>query len=92
MFARFQWIESAIRGFAYVELLDSDKASGGWWFVEDLPADVLQDLERLHSGVPGMVELDLKWTPMPKNLPVWVQAGMVSPSDYLLDGGSHGME
>ena len=82
-FARYKWINSPVQGFAYIEHLESDKASGGWWYSEDVPRRTLEDLERFDHKLPRMNGLKLHRLPQPTKLPQWVEAFFSIPKDEL---------
>lgn len=84
-FARFKWINSSplIQGFAYIELVGSNKVTGGWWFSEDVPKQALEDLERFDPDLPRMNELTLSKRPQPKTLPKWVDDFFATPKNEL---------
>ncbi len=84
-FARFKWIKSPIQGFAYIERSGPNKAFGGWWYSQDVPRQVLEDLGRFDPNLPRMNEFKLSRLPQPKKLPRWVNDFFSRPREQLLN-------
>jgi hypothetical protein len=83
-FARFKWVHSQIQGFAYIERLGLNKATGGWWFSEDVPREALENLERFDPDLPRMNELTLSRDSETEQLPTWVDELLSIPRDQLM--------
>lgn len=82
-FARYKWFNSLIQGFAFIEVLGSDKVIGGWWYSQDVPKETLADLERLHPDLPRMNGLALSRQPKLKTFPKWVDEYLSTPKKEL---------
>lgn len=86
-FARYKWINFPIQGFAYIERLGSDRASGRWWYSEYLSRQTLEDLERFYPNLnlARMNALESSRSPLPKMLPQWVNDFFSMPKNELLN-------
>jgi len=79
-FARFNWIDSPIHGFAHIEVSGSNEVTGGWWYSEEMPDQPLKDLARY---LPRMNQMILSKQSQHKRVPEWVDAFFRRPKDYI---------
>jgi hypothetical protein len=79
-FARFKWIIGPIQGFAYIEVSGSNKATGGWWYSEDVPKQALKNLERFNPNLARMNQMSL--SRHSQREPKWVDAFFRDPKKH----------
>jgi hypothetical protein len=71
---RFEWLYgSRISGYALQKVESKNKLVGGWWYSQDVPDEVLNDLSRIDISVPGMNESILERDARIKRFPQWAE-------------------
>jgi len=71
LFGRFKWFDHPISGFVFAELVQSNRMDGGWWYDEELPADVTDRISTIKDSLPGMKPLLLAKAGGRHKFPVW---------------------
>ena len=82
-FARFRWIDSLIKGFAYFEFSGSSTVTGGWWLSEDVPKQALEDVAEFDPDLPPIRELVLSRCTKSET-PNWVDDFFSAPKNEML--------
>ena len=73
LFGRFRWFEQPISGYAFLKVESKDKASGGWWYSEDVPREVHRDISRIDDSLPAMNALTWTRNKRRKKFPRWAE-------------------
>jgi hypothetical protein len=72
LFGRFEWLDgSKISGYAFQRVESPNRLVGGWWYAEDVPEEVLTDVSRMNSSIPGMTKSILQREN--KRFPAWAE-------------------
>lgn len=72
---RFEWLdESGISGYAIQKVESSDRLVGGWWYAQDVPPEMINDVSRINLSMPSMRESDLERDTATKRFPRWAEA------------------
>jgi len=59
LFSRFEWFESPISGYMFLRSESYVQINGGWWYKEDVPQDVINDISKVSDDLPDMNRLSL---------------------------------
>jgi hypothetical protein len=78
-FARFKWFNQPISGFLYMEVINSDRLQGGWWYSEEIPKELLSDMTLISKDLPRMKKLLGVRRPSSGQDPAWVNSFFTSP-------------
>ncbi len=73
LFARFEWFDGSISGYVFCTVESENSLTGGWWFSEDLPIEITQDISRIDSSIPGMNKFTLERSKKSKQIPKEVE-------------------
>lgn len=71
LFARFEWFDEPISGLAFFNIESNNKLVGGWWYGEDVPNEIMDDVSRIHDRIPGMVKSTFNKIVKDKKFPSW---------------------
>lgn len=74
LFARFEWFGMPISGYIFLKL-DAGQLSlsGGWWYSDDVPAELAQDFSKIDTTLPGMNKLVVKRDTAGADFPAWAE-------------------
>jgi hypothetical protein len=74
LLGRFEWLdESGVSGYTFQKVESKNRLQGGWWYSEDVPWEVLNDISRINASIPGMTESILERNPRVKRFPSWAE-------------------
>ena len=73
LFGRFEWTDGDISGYAFHTIIDDDKLEGGWWFSDEMPGEVVQDISRISAAIPGMNRSVWLRCPKATRFPKWAE-------------------
>jgi hypothetical protein len=73
LYAKFEWFNSAIAGYGFLRTEKADQLVGGWWYAEDVPREVRQDISKLRLSNDGMYPT--RWTRVKgrTKFPAWAE-------------------
>ena len=83
LFARFEWFNGFISGYGFFTVESENRLTGGWWYSEDLPFEMRQDISRINSSIPGMYKRTIERQKKPKNIPKWVEREYITKKKEL---------
>lgn len=73
LFARFKWFHSPISGYTFHKVESENKLVGGWWYSEDIPVKVLNDISNINASIPGMNKSILERKTDVDVFPIWAE-------------------
>ncbi len=73
LFARFEWDSGDISGYTFLKIESEDELVGGWWFSEDIPQEIRNNIFLISEKIPGMVPIDWKRIKEKKTEPKWIR-------------------
>jgi hypothetical protein len=86
IFARFQWLPTAIySGYAKLTMEGPDRLVGGWWHSQEFPGGVVSDITSMNCSIPGMTESELHRLPneaFPKWAEDYFEDRLIKPSQH----------
>lgn len=71
IYGRFNWFTSSIKGYVYLEMINSDNLTGGWWYSEDI--NVKEEIEDLGISKPNMNLISIERLKTDKDEPLWAK-------------------
>lgn len=60
LFARFEWFDQPIWGYAFYTIESQNRLVGGWWYGRDVPKEIQSDISRIDASLPGMVGISIE--------------------------------
>jgi hypothetical protein len=60
IFGRFEWFSFAISGYIYLKIENENLIVGGWWYTQDVPQELADDLSKVSETIPRMNRLYLE--------------------------------
>lgn len=73
LFARFEWFEALISGYVFLKVISKNKLSGGWWYRQDVPIKLRDDISSFDDSIPGMNRSILVRRNNISRFPVWAE-------------------
>jgi hypothetical protein len=73
LFARFKWFKAPVSGYTFLKVESENKLVGGWWYSEDLPGEVLNDISNINASIPGMNKSILERKTEAGEFPIWAE-------------------
>lgn len=71
---RFEWLdESEVSGYALQKVESENKLVGGWWYAQDVPKEMLNDVSRIDMSIPMMKKSILERGAPIKRFPRWAE-------------------
>lgn len=73
LFARFAWFSRDISGYIFLKIESEDRLVGGWWYSEDVPQEIRNNIVLINETIPRMVPMHLERVKEKKTEPKWIQ-------------------
>jgi len=74
------WFDgSRISGYALNKVVSEDFVPGAWWYAEDVPTEIFNDVSRINMTLPRKNEITFHRSPEEKKFPNWAE-------DYFREG------
>lgn len=73
LFARFEWFSRDISGYLFLKVESEDSLVGGWWYGEDIPHEVRNNIKLINETIPFMEPMSWRRIKEKKTEPKWVR-------------------
>lgn len=73
LFSRFEWLNGGISGYAFFRVESENRLVGGWWYSEDVPLEIMNDVSRISDSIPRMKKSILERYTKIEKLPSWAE-------------------